>query len=217
MSLISFSVPCIKNPKGVSLMQRMPLRIVTFFTLITITSLCAFTANQNESPGESMAKMLKLGEKLATPNKNHLFLKKLTGDWVTTSSIMDMPEEFGTSTNEMIFGDRFLESSYGGTFMGVKYTGRMTVGFDNYKNKFVEVFIDTLGTSMRTAEGMLDRTKTTLSLWGTMDEWMTDEHDKPVLYRYSVIDDNHFVLEVHDLGIVGGESRVITVKFERKS
>ena len=164
-----------------------------------------------------MAKMLKLGEELATPNENHLFLKKLTGNWVTTSSIMDMPEEFGTSTNEMILGDRFIESSYKGTLFGVKYTGRMTVGFDNYKNKFVAVFIDTLGTSMRTAEGMLDRTKTSLSLWGEMDEWMTDEHDKPVMYRYNINDHDHFDLEIHDLGIVGGESRVITVKFERKS
>ena len=93
-------------------MQRISLRIVTFFTLITITSLCAFTANQNESPGESMAKMLKLGEELATPNENHLFLKKLTGEWVTNSSILNMPEEVGTSTNVMIFGDRYLDSSY---------------------------------------------------------------------------------------------------------
>ena len=196
-------------------MQRTPLRIVSVISCIAMTSLCAFTSNQNESPGESMAKMLKLGEELATPNENHLFLKKLTGEWVTTTSIMDMPEEFGTSTNEMIFGDRFLESSYGGTFMGVKYTGRMTVGFDNYKNKFVAVFIDTLGTSMRTAEGMLDRTKTSLSLWGTMDEWMTDEHDKPVLYRYSVLDHDHFDLEIHDLGMAPNETKVIAVHFTR--
>ena len=91
----------------------------------------------------------------------------------------------------------------------------MTVGFDNYKNKFVAVFIDTLGTSMRTAEGMLDRTKTSLSLWGTMDEWMTDEHDKPVMYRYNIIDHDHFDLEIHDLGIVPGDTAVITMVFNR--
>lgn len=198
-------------------MQRIPLRIVSLFSLFVITSLCAFTTNQNESPGESMARMLKLGEELATPNENHLFLKKLTGEWITTSSLMEMPAEVGTSTNEMIFGDRFLESSYGGTFMGVEYTGRMTVGFDNYKNKFVAVFIDTLGTSMRTAEGMLDHTKRSLSLWGSMDEWMTDEHDKPVLYRYTVIDQDHFDLEIHDLGMTPRDTRVITVNFTRST
>jgi hypothetical protein len=196
-------------------MQRIHLRIVSLFSLLSITSLCAFTANQNESPGESMAKMFKLGEELATPNANHQFLKKLSGDWVTTSSIMDIDEELGFAKNEMIFGDRFIDSSYGGTFAGVEYTGRMTIGFDNYKNKFVAVFIDSLGTSMRTAEGMLDQTKTTLSLWGAMDEWMTDEHDKPVMYRYNIIDHDHFDLEIHDLGIVPGETTVITMVFKR--
>jgi hypothetical protein len=196
-------------------MQQIPLRIVSFFSLLVMISLCAFTANQTESPGESMARMLELGERLATPNEHHQFLKKLTGQWVTTSSIMNMPEEVGTATNEMIFGNRFLESSYGGTFMGVGYTGRMTLGYDNYKHKFVAVFIDTLGTSMRTAEGMLDHSKTTLSLWGTMDEWMTDEHDKPVLYRYSVLDHDHFNLEIHDLGMEANETKVISVHFTR--
>ena len=117
----------------------------------------------------------------------------------------------------MTLGGRFLDSAYGGSLMGVQYTGRMILGYDKYKKKFVAMFIDTLGTSMRIAEGMLDQSKTTLSLWGTMDEWMTDEHDKPVLYRYKIIDDDRFDLEIHDLGIVPGETRVITVKFERTS
>ena len=198
-------------------MQRISIRIVSFFTLIAIASLCAFTALQNESPGESMAKMLKLGNELATPNENHLFLEKLTGQWETTSSIMGMPPEKGSAQHEMIFGNRFLEGTLTGTFMGVKYTSRGIVGYDNYKKKFIGVTFDTLGTSMRTSEGILDQSKTTLSLWGTMDEWMTDEHDKPVMYRYNIIDDDHFDLEIHDLGIVPGDTRVITIQFVRTS
>ena len=50
---------------------------------------------------------------------------------------------------------------------------------------------------------------------GTMDEWMTDEHDKPVMYRYNIIDHDHFDLEIHDLGIVPGETAVITMVFKR--
>ena len=198
-------------------MQRRTWQFVSFYSLPAILSLCAFTVIQSETPGESMAKMLELGERLATPNENHLFLAKLSGDWKTTSSIMNLPEDQGTASYEMSLGGRFLDGSHGGSFMGVQYTGRMILGYDNYKNKFVAMFIDTLGTSMRTAEGMLDRSKTTLSLWGTMDEWLTDEHDNPVLYRYRIIDDDHFNLEIHDLGIVPGETRVITVNFERSS
>ena len=67
---------------------------------------------------------------------------------------------------------------------------------------------------MRSAEGMLDRTGTILSLWGVMDEWMTGEHDKPVLYRYVVVSDIQILFEVHDLGL-GKDSKVITVLYDR--
>jgi len=198
-------------------MQRRTGQFVSFFSLLTTLLLCAFVAIQNETPGETMARMHELGEQLATPNENHAFLSRLSGTWNTKSTIMNLPEEQGTASHEMTLGGRFLEGSYGGPFMGVQYKGRMTLGYDNYKKKFVAMFINTLGTSMQTAEGMLDRPKTTLSLWGTMDEWMTDEHDKPVLYQYRVIDDDHFNLEIHDLGIAPRETLVITVKFERVS
>jgi hypothetical protein len=35
------------------------------------------------------------------------------------------------------------------------------------------------------------------------------------LYRFSFVDEDHFVLEVHDLGIAGGDSLVIEVKYDR--
>jgi hypothetical protein len=102
-----------------------------------------------------------------------------------------------------------------GNFTGVPFEGRLTIGYDNYKHKFVASYLDNLGTSIRNAEGMLDQTGTILSLWGPMDEWMTDEHDKPVLYRYRIIDNNHFVFEVHDLEM-GDDSKVIVVTYTRK-
>jgi hypothetical protein len=101
-----------------------------------------------------------------------------------------------------------------GDFMGVPFIGRLTLGYDNYKHKFVASFIDNLGTSMRNAEGLLDRSETVLSLWGEMDEWMTDEHDKLVLYRYQIVDSNTIVFEIHDLAL-GQDSKVIEVTYTR--
>ena len=49
----------------------------------------------------------------------------------------------------------------------------------------------------------------------TMDEWMTGEHDKPVMYKLTYIDDDHYVYEVHDLGIVPGNTLVVHVSNER--
>lgn len=188
-----------------------------FLPILAISIIFSLVAGlgPKESPGETMARMKILGELLATTNENHAFLRRFTGDWMTETSIMGMEPSKGTSSNKMIFGDRFLEGVYAGDYMGVTFEGRMTMGYDNYKKKFIVSYIDSLGTSMRTAEGMLDQTGNVLSLWGFMDEWMTGEHDKPVMYRYIWNNKDHFTTEVHDLGIVPGNSKVIQVEYYR--
>ena len=192
-------------------MQHPRKRIGTFISLLACTTLCAFAMQPKESPGETMARMMKLGEKFATPNEHHALLASFAGEWMTSTSIMGMDPTSGAASNQMTLGHRFLESTHNGSFMGLDFQGRTTLGYDNYKHKFVATFIDNLGTSMRSAEGTLDRSKSILSLFGTMDEWMTDEHDKPVLYRYILKDENLFILEIHDLAIVPGDTKVIEV------
>ena len=70
-------------------------------------------------------------------------------------------------------------------------------------------------TKGRMLEGMLDSSGETLSLWSTMDEWITWEHDKPVMYRFKWIDKDHFVLEIHDHGLVHTDANVIQVNYEK--
>ena len=39
--------------------------------------------------------------------------------------------------------------------------------------------------------------------------------NKPVMYRFKWIDADHYILEIHDLGIVQGNTNVIQVNNER--
>ncbi|MDP6541753.1 MAG: DUF1579 family protein [Phycisphaerales bacterium] len=186
--------------------------------IVALTSAhISFASNQEvqEGPGEALAKMIKKGEALATPGSSHAFLEQLAGKWETTSIVMGSEPQFGSAKAEMILGGRFLEMSYQGNFVGLALKGKLTLGFDNYKNKYTAIFLDNLSTSIRTAEGMLDQTGKVLSLWGTMDEWMTDEHDKPVMYRYTFLNDLQIDFEVHDLSIVNGDTLVIKVVYTK--
>jgi len=188
--------------------------------ILPLCSLAALTfispAVQNdEVPAETLARMEQLGETYATPTQNHTFLEQFSGNWNTSSSVMGMAPTAGNAFYKMILGGRYLDGMHSGTFVGVPYKGRLTLGYDNYKHKFVASFIDDLGTAIRSAEGTLNRAGDTLSLWGTMDEWMTDEHDKAVMYRYIVTDANHFTFEVHDLSL-GEASLVITVRYTKQ-
>jgi hypothetical protein len=188
--------------------------------IIPLTTLSALTffslaVQTDEVPAETLARMQQLGAEFATPNQNHAFLRQFSGKWKTSSSVMGMEPSDGSASYSMILDDRYLDGMHSGTFAGVPFQGRLTIGYDNYKHKFVASFIDDLGTSIRFAEGTLNQNRDTLSLWGAMDEWMTDEHDKPVMYRYKVLDSNHFEFEVHDLSL-GSASLVITVHYTKQ-
>lgn len=194
----------------------MLVKSISILAVICSYSVFGTHKTQDKVPGELLAKMQILGEELATPNKNHAFLAQLSGDWITSSSVLGMEPSTGTASYSMILGYRYLDGMHDGNFLGIPFEGRLTIGYDNYKHKFVASFIDNLGTSMRSAEGMLNKKGDVLSLWGPMDEWMTDEHDKPVKYTYAILDQNNFVVEVHDLAL-GEQSKVITVTYTRKT
>jgi hypothetical protein len=192
------------------------MKLISILVPLILLISTAASQNQPAGPGENLAKMMKRGETYATPGAPHHFLKLLSGKWKTASVVMDIETQFGSSANKMILGDRFLEMNYEGEFLGLDLKGKITLGYDNYKHKFTVVYIDNLNTSIRTAEGMLNTAGTVLSLWGTMDEWLTDEHDKPVMYRYKILDQNTFLFEVHDLSLALGNTRVIEVTYTKQ-
>jgi hypothetical protein len=177
------------------------LKPFVLFTAVAI-SLTAFYStgtSQNEVPGETLARMQKLGEELAATNEKHAFLQRFVGEWETSTSALGLPNENGTATFKMILGGRFLDGLSSGTIAGVPYVSRTTIGFDNFKNLFCSTFIDDLNTSMRFANGSLDESGSILSLHGTIDHWMNGERDKPCLYRFKSIDDSQFTFELLDI------------------
>jgi len=161
--------------------------------------------------------MQQLGEELATPNENHQFLSSLAGVWNTTTTIIGMQPEKGDAQYAMIFDNRFLEGTHSGTVANIPYKGKLTIGFDNCKQKFVSTFIDNLSTTIHVAEGVLDKKSSTLSLWGTMDEWMTGEHDKLVLYRFIVHNEDSYTFEMHDLSLLSNPIVITTIYTKAKT
>ncbi|MBT5365158.1 MAG: DUF1579 family protein [Phycisphaerae bacterium] len=183
--------------------------------IIASLAIVSIATTTDVVPGQTLARMEKLGKELATPNSNHQILEKLAGEWNTVQTFMDTNPTAGTASYKMIYDNRFLDGTHTGSILDIPFEGKLTIGYDNYKHKYVISFIDNLGTALRTAEGMLDKSGEVLSLWGTMDEWMTDEHDKPVMYQFKFIDKDTFFLGIHDLSILDKNSLVIAVTYTR--
>jgi len=122
----------------------------------------------------AMDKMIKA----ATPGPEHKFLASFAGTWKAEvkwwENASAQPEiSTGTSEEKMILGGRFLYSTYKGTAMGKPFEGVGLVGFDNVLKKFQGVWVDTMGTTMMTVVGDLDKTGTTLTLTDTYTDSQT--------------------------------------------
>jgi hypothetical protein len=164
--------------------------------------------------------IMKLWAEMAAPGTRHQRLAQLEGKWKTVSKMWmagpDAPPivSTGECQRTMILGGRFLQDRHVGTMLGQPYEGLGITGYDNFKKKYVAVWMDTTGTAIYSMQGNWDPSGTVLSLYGDMDEYFTGEHDKPVKYVTRIVNQDQFVFEVHDLTL-GEHSRVAEVTFTR--
>jgi hypothetical protein len=69
---------------------------------------------------------------------------------------------------------------------------------------------------MTHAEGDMDPSGNTLIAYGTLDEYLTGEHDKMVKYVWRFQSPTRIVLEVHDLPIGENNTKVVEVTLEKQ-
>src|SRR5262245_8651062 len=139
------------------------------WTVLAIASMAA-AAHAAEPAKKSAPSAAKIGpaqraavaemEKLAAPGPPHERLKAMEGNWKAVQKTWLGPGEptigEGVSENRMILGGRFLEQRYKGTFQGRPYEGYGLTGYDNKKNVYTTMWVDTWNTSTMTGEGTMD-------------------------------------------------------------
>ena len=193
--------------------------LVCGFVLCSVTALlCGHALSQDHGDMEpaQMQRMMQLAEALATPGEAHPRLDHSTGACGTTPTMTGMEPVACTQSIKWIIGGRQLHSSFKGTMMGRPFEGFGLLGYDNYKKKYTSVWCDSQSTTLLTSEGLADQTGKVITLYGTMDEWIDGTHDKAVKYVYRIVDKNTYDFEIHDLGIVPGDTKVISMTAMRK-
>lgn len=137
--------------------------------------------------------MMENFKKLATPGAPHRLLAGLEGHWVTRTKAWmggDQPpvEASGTCVQTMILGGRYLQQEYTGEMMGEPFSGINLIGFDNQKERFESIWIDTMSTGIYYFEGVIGDDGKTIT-----QESSYDDPDKgPVTWRSVTrfVDDN---------------------------
>ncbi|MGQ0612652.1 MAG: DUF1579 domain-containing protein [Planctomycetaceae bacterium] len=203
--------------------------LLTLFLILAATLLGALRLNAGGEGGEArqpspeeMAAMMKRWQESCTPGEPHQWLAQFVGTWDTTMKVtMGGPgtaamESKGTAQTRWLVEGKWLSMESSSVMMKMPSKHFGTLGYDNFKRKFVQSYVDSMGTALYTSEGLRDRTGTVLTLYGAMDEPMTGEHDKPVKYVMRVLDNDRLVYEIHDLAIGEPNTMVVEITYTRK-
>lgn len=166
---------------------------------------------------EMWAEYMALGE----PGPKHEMLDRFVGEWTVTTTI-SMPGvepmvSEGTATTEWAMDGRWLVTKQSGTMMGRPYQGMGVMGHDNYKNRFVQTWCDSMSTAFAYSEGEAAPDGSAFFFSGTMDEPMMRMHDRAATYIIRVESDDRHVFEIHDpaLEIGGMPTKVVEMVYTR--
>ena len=197
------------------------MRLHTILAVIILLPCIANAQQPDKASPQDMQAMMEKSKNITQPGKKHEFLNRFVGDWeVQTRFVMNgkkTPPEKGNASFQWMdnMGGRWLSSKISGTMMGRPSHGFMLIGYDNFKKSFVVTTVNNHDTSMLRSEGDLTRDKKALITYGTLNEYLTGEHDKMVKYIWRFKSENEFVLEVHDLHIGESNTMVLEDTFTR--
>jgi len=108
--------------------------------------------------------------KPAEPQKEHTWLKQLSGEWVTDSECVMEPGkppmkcQFNETTK--LLGNLWSVAEFKCDMDGTPFAGQMTLGYDPAKKKFIGTWVCSMEPNMFTYEGTLDGNTLTLNTEG---------------------------------------------------
>jgi hypothetical protein len=115
----------------------------------------------------------------------------------------------------MIMDGRYQESTFSGNMMGMPFSGKSLVAYDNHRKVFTTTWIDNMGTGIMIMEGTWDEATKTITSKGKAVNPETKNMDekKQVL---KIIDDNNQLMEMYTQHPDGKETKDMEIKYTRK-
>jgi hypothetical protein len=199
---------------------------------VALSLLTGPVLSQEAKVGESEnEKFMKAWQKYALPGKYHEKLEYLVGTWDMSTKIWmegpDKPPHESTATTwcRMIFGGRFVQTEMKG-MMTLEIDGQMMpipveaigyIGYDNFKEKYIGIWIDSHSTGIYYSEGTVDETGKLFTYFMEMDEWETGRRGVPYKMTDKVIDNGKTIVsEFHDLTMPDGKTLMMQMTSKRK-
>jgi hypothetical protein len=173
-------------------------------------------SDRPQKPEDGLAAMMKLG----APGPGHKNLEPLAGTWNAKAKFWMDPskppdQSEGVCERKWILGGRFLQEVYQGKAMGQPFKGIGMIGFDNFKKKYVTMWVDSMSTALQTTEGTYDPAKKTFTFHNEGMDPYTGQKMKSRDVTRLVSPDKQLV-EMYKQTPDGKEIKILEIVYTRK-
>jgi hypothetical protein len=172
------------------------------------------------APETTMQEGMRRWEQCTTPGPMHKQLERFLGKWKIEASMYGIAPEAvkseGTSEWRWLFEGRFIQQTWRSDVMGAPSGGQVTIGYDNFKQKFVTSDVNTFQTALLTSEGNFDQPGETLITYGFTDSPITGECDRLAKYVWRFEGKDTFTFELHDPSAPAGNTKALEVVYTRQ-
>ena len=193
------------------------LAVTTLCVTLTVTTALA-KDKKSEKQMDPQA-MMETYKKLATPGEPHKLFASLAGSWATKTKEWMEPdkppmESTGSAEMKMLLDGRFLQQEFTGDMMGQSYSGVGISAYDNLRNRYVTMWIDSMGTGIFTMEGTASADGKTITLKG--------QHAEPggghMTHRavWQIVDSNTQTFDMYGTHGNGKEMKMMEIRYTRK-
>ena len=160
--------------------------------------------------------------KAATPGEPHKKLEAMVGTFDATVKMWMDPskppeESAGKSESRWVLGNRYVQETYEGTFMGQPFSGIGYTGYDNITKNYTGTWMDSGSTSMMnmTSTGATDPAGKVMSFAGTMYDPMTGKACK-LTTKVTFADNDHHMMEMWGPDPSGKVYKMMEITYVRK-
>lgn len=178
-------------------------------------------ASAAQDGAEEIAMLQEKSREATGLTEHHEALGDFVGRWdVTISLVMPgVPEQSwqGTAEVRWLIEGRWLLEELEGELFGRPYQSAYIRGFDTYAKNHVVATVSSADTSLLVGRApVVDPTGEIVAFYGTLDEYTTDELNKPFRSVIRRIDADRHVLEVWDLAIGAEGAKVLQFSYSRR-
>lgn len=188
--------------------------------VLAATFAVVFAGGAAAEPQVDIQAQVAKAKQFTTPGDNHKKLERFLGEWDTETRFLlhtgpSAPEK-GKASYGWLMEGRWVKGETSGSMMGLPMRTFSILGYDNFKMSYVTMTVNSFDTTLTTSEGDMDPSDKALITYGTLDEYLTGEHDKMVKYLWRFPSADEMILEVHDLPIGEKNAQVIEIRFKRR-